>query len=145
MAKKTYGFVLDCSITMTWCFEDESTAYTDSILENFKNITAIVPTIWPLEVANVLLLSKKRGRITEVQSASFIDALSALPITVDSSTSAKAMRSIFLIANKAELTIYDAAYLELAIREKIPLMTLDKKLAQAAKKYHVPVNPKRFK
>jgi predicted nucleic acid-binding protein len=145
MAKKPYNFVLDCSVTMAWCFEDESTSYTDSILEKFTNAEAIVPTIWPLEVANVLLLSKKKGRITEVHSANFIDALLALPITVDPSTSTKAMRSIFLIANKSELTIYDAAYLELAIREKIPLLTFDKKLALAAKKYHVPVNPKKIK
>ena len=144
MQKKPYSFVLDCSITMAWCFDDESNDYTDTILDNFKKSTAIVPTIWPLEVANVLLLSKKRKRITEIQSANFIDALSALPISVDPSTSTKAMHSIFVIANQSDLTIYDAAYLELAIREEIPLLTLDSKLTQAAKKYHVPVNPKKF-
>jgi predicted nucleic acid-binding protein len=129
---------------MAWCFDDETTDYTETILENLKNKTAIVPTIWPLEVANVLLLSKKRKRITEVQSANFIDALSALPIVVDPSTSAKAMHSIFVIANQSELTIYDAAYLELAIREDIPLLTLDMKLMNAAKKCHIQVNPKKI-
>ena len=142
MSKTPYSFVLDCSIAMAWCFNDESTEYTDLILENFKNTTAVVPTIWPLEVANVLLLSKKKKRITEVQSANFIDALSSLPILVDASTSTKAMHSIFVVAHQSDLTIYDAAYLELAIREEIPLLTLDTKLAQAAKQYQVQVNPK---
>ena len=140
MPKNPYDFVLDCSITMTWCFEDESNDYTDSILENLGNKTAIVPTIWPLEVANVLLLSKKNKRITEVQSASFIDAISALPIVVDQSTTSKAMHSIFTLASQADLTIYDAAYLELAIREEIPLLTLDKELIKAAKKLQIPLN-----
>ncbi len=139
MAKNLYDFVLDCSITMAWCFEDESNDYTDAILEDLKDATAIVPTIWPLEVANVLLQSKKNKRITEVQSASFIDALSALPIVVDQSTTSRSMHSIFVLARQLDLTIYDAAYLELAIREKIPLLSLDKGLIKAAKKLHIPL------
>jgi predicted nucleic acid-binding protein len=138
MAKNLYDFVLDCSITMAWCFEDESSEYTDTILESLKEATALVPTIWPLEVANVLLLSKKNKRITEIQSANFIDALSALPIVVDQSTTSKAMHSIFVLAGQSDLTLYDAAYLELAMREGIPLLTLDKGLIKAAKKLKVP-------
>jgi predicted nucleic acid-binding protein len=134
-----YGFVLDCSITMAWCFEDESTDYTDNTLENFHDLTAIVPTIWPLEVANVLLLAKKNKRITEIQAAGFIDALSALSIVIDQSTTSKVMNSIFRLANQTNLTIYDAAYLELAIRENMPLATLDKDLIKAAKKLDIPL------
>lgn len=137
MAKNPYKFVLDCSITMAWCFEDESDDYTDGVLEDLKEATAVVPAIWPLEVANVLLLAKKNKRITEVQAASFIDALSALPIVVDQSTTSRAMHSIFVLAGQSDLTIYDAAYLELAIREEIPLLTLDKGVIKAAKKLHV--------
>lgn len=139
MANNLYDFVLDCSITLAWCFEDESNDYTDNILENLQTATAVVPTIWPLEVANVLLLSKKKKRITEVQAASFIDALSELPIVVDPSTTSRAMHSIFALANQSDLTIYDAAYLELAIREEIPLLTLDKALIKAAKKLNIPL------
>jgi len=142
MSKKPYDYVLDCSITMAWCFEDESNDYSDAILENFKNTTAVVPTIWPLEVANVLLLSKKKKRITEAQSANFIDALAALPIVIDQSTTSRAMHSIFVLASQLDLTIYDAAYLELAIREKIPLLTFDNGLIKAAKKLHIPLKPK---
>src|SRR5262245_429209 len=128
MKKNLYDFVLDCSITMAWCFEDENDQYADTILNNLQNATAVVLTIWHLEVSNVLLLAKKNKRITEVQSSSFIDALLTLPIVIDPSTTARAMRSIFVLAKQSDLTIYDAAYLELAIREKIPLLTLDKKL-----------------
>ena len=137
MVKKIYDFVLDCSITLAWCFEDESNEYTDAILENLQDTTVIVPTIWPLEVANVLLLAKKKKRITEILAASFIDALSSLPIVIDHSTTSKAMHSIFELAGHTHLTIYEAAYLELAIREKIPLLTLDKELIKVAKNLHL--------
>ncbi len=140
MAKNQYDFILDCSITMAWCFEDESNPYTDSILENLNKSTAVVPSIWPLEVANVLLLAKKKKRITDLQSSSFIDALAGLPIVVDSSTNTRAMHSIFALADHENLTIYDAAYLELAIRENIPIITLDKGLIKAAKKLKVSLN-----
>lgn len=138
MTENVYDFVIDCSVTMAWCFDDESNDYTDSILDSLKDKKAIVPTIWSLEVANVLLMAKKKRRITEVQAASFIDALSVLPIVVDSSTTIRAMHSIFSLANQTELTIYDAAYLELSLREKIPLFSLDKNLIKAAKRLHIP-------
>lgn len=137
MSKNSYDFVLDCSITMAWCFEDERSDYADNILDGLKNGQAIVPTIWPLEVSNVLLISKRNKRITDVEASSFVDALSGLPITVDQTTSTRAMHSIFVLATQLDLTIYDAAYLELAIREKIPLITLDKQLIKAAKKLHI--------
>lgn len=139
MTKNPYDFVLDCSITMAWCFEDESTSFTDSILDRLANSSAIVPSIWSLEVANVLLLAKKNKRITEVQSASFIDGLAVLPIVIDQSTHSRAMHSIFVLAGESDLTVYDAAYLELALRERIPLITLDKGLIKAAKKMNVRV------
>lgn len=142
MAKNSYDFVLDCSITMAWCFEDESNEETDAILDSLKQMKAIVPAIWPLEVSNVLLIAQKNKRITDFQSAGFIDALSSLPITVDQSTTARAMHSIFVLANKENLTIYDAAYLELAVREEIPLLTLDKVLLKAARKLHLSIKLK---
>lgn len=142
MAKNQYDFVLDCSITMAWCFDDESNDFTDSILEKLKEATAVVPALWPLEVANVLLQTQKKKRITEAQTASFIDALSALPIVVDRSTMSRAMHSIFALANQEALTIYDASYLELAIREKIPLITLDHDLIKVAKRLNVPLKTK---
>lgn len=144
MEKTLYHFVLDCSVTMAWCFEDESNEYTDAILDSLQHSKAIVPTIWPLEVANVLLIAKRNKRITNIQSASFIDALCSLPIVVDQTTSIRAMHSIFTLAGQSDLTIYDAAYLELAIREKIPLLTLDKGLIKVAKRLHVPMSTPTF-
>lgn len=145
MLKNSYDFVLDCSFAMAWFFEDENNDYTNFILENIKNTISIVPSIWPLEVANVLLQSKRKKRINEIQSASFIDALAALPIIVDQSTTSRAMHSIFVLADQANLTIYDAAYLELAIREEIPLLTLDQEIIKAAQKHHIPINPIKIK
>ena len=138
--KNGYAFVLDCSVTMSWLFEDESSPQTDKILELLEVFPAVVPTIWPLEVANVLLIAGRKKRITPIQGASFIDALANLPIYIDESTTARAMHSIFTLANQKNLTIYDAAYLELAIRESIPLATQDKDLIKAAKNLNIPLS-----
>jgi len=135
--ENTYDFVLDYSITMAWCFEDEISKFSDHVLDQLERSTAIVPTIWPLEVANVLLIAERNKRITPIQSSSFVDALSTLPITIDPSTTTRAMHSIYVLAGKTKLTIYDAAYLELAIREKIPLASNDKDLLRAAKKLKI--------
>jgi len=130
--KKSYDFVLDCSLTMSWLFEDECTPASDEVLNKLKGSVAAVPTIWPLEVANVLLVSQKRNRISPSKALSFVNALTALPIVIDQSTSERAMHSIFTLAEKLHITIYDAAYLELALREKIPLLSLDRALIKAA-------------
>lgn len=131
--KNIYAFVLDCSIAMAWCFEDEKSEFTDKLLSQMGQHSVVVPTIWPLEVANVLLLAQRKKRLSAVQAASFIDALSAFSIIVDPSTTTRAMHTILRLAENTKLTIYDAAYLELAFREKIPLATLDKDLIVAAK------------
>lgn len=136
-SKNSYDFVLDCSVVMTWCFEDEANRFAEGVLNEMESAKSIVPTIWPLEVSNVLLLAQKKKRISSLEVTSFIDALSALSIVVDPSTTARAMHSIYALAEKTKLTIYDAAYLELALREKIPLATLDKDLRTAANKVNV--------
>lgn len=130
-------FVLDCSVTMSWCFEDESSQYTDDILMLFSEKKAVVPTIWPLEVSNVLLMAERRKRITFLQATEFIDALSILPIEVDPTTTARATGHILQLAKSANLTVYDAAYFEIALRENIAIATLDKALIKAAKKMKV--------
>jgi len=132
-----YAFVLDCSVTMTWIFEDERTDATDALLEILEKTKAIVPTIWPLEVANVLLFAKRKKRIKENTATDFIDALSLLPIHIDQSTTSRATHGIFLLAEKTCLTIYDACYLELAKREEIPLATCDIDLLKAAKALNI--------
>jgi predicted nucleic acid-binding protein len=125
--------VLDCSITMSWCFEDESNEYSDRVLEFLSHAHAIVPTIWPLEVANVLLIAKRKKRITEHQLRAFLKDLSFLPIKIDNSSTHRALDDVYEIAKQTHLTIYDAAYIDLAIKEKIPLATKDNALLKAAR------------
>lgn len=124
---------------MAWCFEDEGNILSENLLSQMADAKVIVPTIWPLEVANVLLLAERKKRLSPIQSASFIDALAAFAITVDPSTTHRAMHTILRLAEKTKLTIYDAAYLELAFREQIPLATLDRDLIAAAKSMNIDV------
>jgi predicted nucleic acid-binding protein len=128
----SYDFVLDCSITMSWCFEDEKSILSDRILEMFLDKVAIVPIIWQLEVASVLLIAERKKRITHDQREMFKETLSILPIEIDFSTTYRTMGSIYDLAKENQLSIYDACYLELAIRENIPIATSDKELLKAA-------------
>lgn len=130
-------FVLDCSITMTWCFLDEATRYTRDVRDSLIDATVVVPSLWPLEIANVLWGSECKKRITRLQSSRFLDMLESCPIVIDDATSRLARTSILELARTNKITVYDAAYLELAIREQLPLATLDKLLLQAATTEHV--------
>jgi predicted nucleic acid-binding protein len=129
-------FVLDASVTLAWCFEDEATQDTDAVLERLTEDVAIAPALWELEVVNVLLLAERRGRITESQSARFVALLTQLPIHVDSAGTD--MGAVLAAGRHHRLTAYDAAYLVLAEREGIPLATLDAKLRTAAQAAGVP-------
>ncbi|MDD5263186.1 MAG: type II toxin-antitoxin system VapC family toxin [Methylacidiphilales bacterium] len=125
-------FVLDNSVVMAWYFEDEANDFTASILESLASSEALVPTIWPLEVANVLLVGERRGRSTEARTSRFIALLDALPIRVDAATSQHALAGILTLAREQRLSAYDAAYLELAMREGVSLATQDQALRRAA-------------
>jgi predicted nucleic acid-binding protein len=123
-------FVLDASVTLAWCFEDEASQGTDAVLESLAEDVAVTPALWELEVVNVLLLAERRGRITESQTARFVALLTQLPIHVDSA--AADIGAVLAAGRHHGLTAYDAAYLVLAEREGIPLATLDAKLRTAA-------------
>ncbi len=125
-------FVLDNSVVMAWYFEDEANAYTSAILESLAASEALVPTIWPLEVANVLLVGERKGRGSEARTSRFVALLDALPIRVDAATSQHALSGILTLAREQRLSAYDAAYLELAMREGLALATQDKALRRAA-------------
>ena len=131
---KKIEFVLDCSVTMAWILPDEPECEkANEILIMLKESYAKVPTVWPLEVANVLCQADKLNKLSAIDIAAFKDFLSALPITIDSSTSLRTMGSIYVLAKMEQLTIYDAAYLEVAMRENLSLATFDKALKKAAK------------
>jgi predicted nucleic acid-binding protein len=125
-------FVLDGSITLAWLFLDEQDPYADAIVGKLPHIEMLVPRLWHLEVANVLLAGERRGRCTQADTTNWLRFLSGLPIAVDDSTEARAWSDTIALARRHGLTEYDAAYLELALREGLPIATLDAKLEAAA-------------
>jgi predicted nucleic acid-binding protein len=126
------AFVLDGSVTMVWGFEDEADEYAESILERLPDLQADVPSLWPLEVTNVLLVGERRRRITSAETARFLAIMGAFPITVDDEKVAHAWTDTMHLARAHNLSAYDAAYLELALRRGLPLAALDGKLKMAA-------------
>jgi|OpeIllAssembly_1097287.scaffolds.fasta_scaffold27910_4 predicted nucleic acid-binding protein len=136
----TAGFVVDNSVVMAWCFKDESDAYADRVLKSLTLSSALAPTIWPLELVNVLLAAERRKRICEEDSMQFIALLNRLPIRVGPQPLADGlMDELVPLARKYGLSSYDASYLHLAIRHGIALATRDEKLRAAAKKAKVPI------
>lgn len=126
-------FVLDCSVTMAWCFEDEASEYADAVLRRLETEDAVVPTLWHLEVLNVLLVAERRGRITTQQRQDFLKLLSQLVnLETDLLTTSISDTAVLELALQFNLSIYDAVYLALAITQKISLATQDKKLKVAA-------------
>lgn len=131
-------FVLDGSVTMAWCFRDERSAYTDLVLNRLQTTEAIVPVIWPLEVANVALVGERRGRTVLADTERFAQFLRSLPITVDGAELDRVWGRALDLARAEQLSVYDASYLELALREGLPLATLDARLGEAARRTGVP-------
>ncbi|MDQ7792035.1 MAG: type II toxin-antitoxin system VapC family toxin [Clostridia bacterium] len=127
-------FIVDCSVVMAWCFEDEADEYADSVLDLLADSETVVPSIWALEVANVLLVAERKKRLTKADSSRFVKLLRELPITIDQETPDRALSEILPVGRQLGLSAYDAAYLELAMREGIALATRDNGLKQAAQK-----------
>lgn len=133
--------VIDASIALSWCFEDEASEETDAIAARIIDAGAIVPGLFKLEMANILLQAERRGRITPAQVAATIALLDELAIPVDGETADRAWRETLGLARAHALTSYDAAYLELALRRGAALATRDRKLAEAARALGVAVLP----
>jgi predicted nucleic acid-binding protein len=123
-------FVIDTSVAMAWCFEDETTDATDAVLDKLRTDQATVPAVWPLEIANVLLVAERRARLSEAQASRFLELLAQLPIDVDDSPTD--MAGIVAAGRRHSLSSYDASYLVLAERLGTSLATLDRRLAAAA-------------
>jgi len=134
------GFVVDASATLPWRFEDEATPWTEALLDRVESgEEVLVPAHWPLEVANALLVARRRGRVTAEQVSEFIDDLAALPIRIQPPSDPAQLPSILGLAEEHRLTAYDAAYLELVKRTGLPLATLDGELEKAARAAGVPL------
>lgn len=130
-------FVLDNSVAMRWFMPSNKKAdqeYSKKVLKSFSNpdVEVLVPNLWHLEAAHVLLMCEKRAEITVAQLESHIIQLEGLPIYVDPLTVQNAFGRTLSLARSYNLSAYDASYLELAIRESLPIATLDKKLYRVA-------------
>jgi predicted nucleic acid-binding protein len=132
-------FVVDASVSLTWCFEDQATAYGEAVLDRFVQSGAVVPGIWTLEIANALVVGERRRRLSEAQTTRFIGLLGELPIEVDEFDLDTAFGPVLAIARAHRLSAYDAAYLELAARRGLPIATLDSALVEAAPAAGVPL------
>jgi predicted nucleic acid-binding protein len=131
--------VIDASVALAWCFKDERTAVTAELLERVQTDLAAVPILWHLEIANLLALAERRGRITSAESAELIALLETLEIAVDEETPSRAFGRVLDLARSERLTAYDAAYLDLAMRLGAPLASKDRDLCNAAERVGVKV------
>lgn len=129
-------FVLDNSVAMRWLLRDgseERLAYASKVLELLELQTgeAVVPGIWALEAANVIVKAQAKTLVTEARATAFIGLLNDMRIRVDPSTAERALGNTLQLARRFKLSSYDASYLELALREGLPLATLDADLREA--------------
>jgi predicted nucleic acid-binding protein len=135
------AFVLDCSVTLSWLLPDERRDATDALADELERTTALAPAIWPYEVANALLVAQRRARISEGDISRVRRALASLPIEIEAVAIDNVLSAVSDLARKLAITSYDAAYLELAARRRLPLATLDERLRKACAKLEVGVLP----
>jgi predicted nucleic acid-binding protein len=126
-------FIPDASVTIPWCARDEASPWTDALLDRLRTgDKALVPPLWIYEITNTVLHLKQRSRITVEEMSRFLDDLRALPIEVDSEGMERVFDRVLMLADRHRLTVYDASYLELALRTGHPLATHDGDLKRAA-------------
>ncbi len=124
--------VIDASLTLAWYFVDEGTPATDELLDRVAGEGALVPGLWRLEVANGFQTALRRRRIDARYRDASLNELALLPITIDADTNGHAWTTTLRLSERFKLSMYDAAYLELAERRSLPLATLDRDLRKAA-------------
>jgi len=130
--------VVDASVASAWCFPDEQTDYTRTVFEAVCSsaVDAVAPQLWAYEIRNSVLVAVRRGRITKSDGTQFLASLNDLNIRLIEPAS---YDDVYALAQEHGLTVYDAAYLDLAIRERLPLASLDGQLVRAAQKAGVPI------
>jgi len=127
------SFIIDCSMTMAWCFPDEATVKSSQLLDRLEAETVLVPSLWFLEVTNVLAIAERRKRITAVKADQFLSLLDNFDIEVDDTAAGRAFHHLLLLCRSHRLTSYDAVYLDLAMRRNLALASLDDDLRREAK------------
>jgi predicted nucleic acid-binding protein len=133
--------VVDSSVALTWCFEDERRPETDAIGRKIAIEGTLVPALFHIEVANVLITAERKRRLADGEAARRMEQLGLLSIVVDEDTVAQAWTGTARLAQQERLTTYDASYLELALRTGSDLATLDADLIAAARRRGVTVLP----
>jgi predicted nucleic acid-binding protein len=127
------GIVVDASVALAWCFPDEASAYADGVLVALEGRTVIVPAVWALEIANALLVAERRKRVKQQGVRRFVELLGGLTIIEHSQTVADTVSHVLPLARAYNLSAYDAAYLDVAVRQAAPLATLDRALQKAGR------------
>ncbi len=136
------NFVLDASFALTWVLKDEATPQTDKVLDSLgRGAKAFVPALWRWEIANALLGIERRKRATQAEVQAHLLFFQSLPIDIDEMALNQAWSATQLLAQRHNLTSYDASYLELAIRRGLPLASLDGALQIASKSEKVSLHP----
>ena len=124
--------IIDASVASAWCFPDERKDYANAVLRAVSSsVVAVAPRLWAYEVRNSVLMGLRRGRISKADADSFLDSLADLNIRLADPVSYDA---VFKLAELSGLTVYDAAYLDLAVRQGVQLASLDDALQKAAVK-----------
>ncbi len=127
-------FIVDASVGFAWVYQGQATSETDHLLnEVAAGAAVVVPALWYLEMSNVLLIAQRRHRLTAMQRKAALEKLTAIQLTVDEEGTRNAFGKTSELAEKYGLTVYDATYLELALRRSLPLASRDEALRNAAK------------
>lgn len=127
-------FVVDASLTLAWCFDDESSPYADTVLGRLQREDAIAPAIWPFEIANGLRTAERRGRLDGAELPRLRQMLESLPVRVETVILSEVLAEVLEAARSLELSACDAAYLTLASERGVPLATGDDRLREACRR-----------
>ena len=134
-------FVLDSSVALSWVLPDEFNPALDRLCDRLSDDVALVPPIWPLEIGNALLVAVKRGRLTTRDLHRLTTALRALPVGIDTASTARSLDETLSLAQRYNLTTYGASYVELAQRRDVALATLDDRLRKVCSSAKVALLP----
>ncbi|MEW5894948.1 MAG: type II toxin-antitoxin system VapC family toxin [Candidatus Omnitrophota bacterium] len=126
-------FILDCSVYVSWCLNEATSGAASEILQSLAQKAVVVPPLWVYEVTNTLMVAVRMDRLTEEEARQLMSDLPLLPVSFDNPTIGTAA-SVFQIAHKHNLTAYDAAYIELALRLSLPIASLDEDIIKVSQK-----------
>jgi predicted nucleic acid-binding protein len=128
------AIVIDASVALAWCFPDEGSGYAEAVLVALEGHSILVPSLWPIEITNALLVAERRKRVKEPEVHRFVELLAGLRVVIASQSVTESVSNILPLAREYGLSAYDAAYLDLALRHSAPLATLDHSLQKAGRK-----------